>query len=45
VNEQNEQAVGFYMHLGCAVIDRSERDRMGMPYPLLHLRLPDSIYE
>jgi hypothetical protein len=40
VNEQNEQAVEFYLHLGCAVIDRSERDGMGMPYPLQHVRLP-----
>ena len=40
VNEQNEQAVGFYLHLGCVVIGRSELDGMGKPYPLLHLQLP-----
>lgn len=40
VNEQNEQAVGFYLHLGCSVISRSEVDSQGNPFPLLHLRLP-----
>ena len=39
VNEQNEQAVGFYLHMGFAVIGRSERDGTGKPYPLLHLQL------
>jgi len=39
VNEQNEQAVGFYFKLGFEVIGRSEKDGMGQPYPLLHLRL------
>jgi putative acetyltransferase len=38
-NEQNEQAVGFYFKLGFEVIGRSEKDGMGQPYPLLHLRL------
>lgn len=40
VNEQNEQAVGFYRHEGFAVVGRSEVDAMGKPYPLLHMRLP-----
>ncbi|WP_397449397.1 acetyltransferase [Pseudomonas sp. NA-150] len=39
VNEQNEQALGFYLKLGFEVIGRSERDGMGQPYPLLHMRL------
>ncbi|EMR02032.1 acetyltransferase [Cesiribacter andamanensis] len=39
VNEQNEQAVGFYLHEGFGVIGRSERDGLGKPYPLLHLQL------
>jgi putative acetyltransferase len=39
VNEQNEQAVGFYLHNGFEVAGRSELDGMGKPYPLLHLRL------
>ena len=38
VNEQNEQALGFYLHMGFEVVGRSERDGTGKPYPLLHLR-------
>ena len=38
VNEQNEQAVGFYRRMGFDVVGRSERDGMGKPYPLLHMR-------
>ena len=39
VNEQNEQALGFYEHLGFVIVGRSELDGLGKPYPLLHLRL------
>jgi putative acetyltransferase len=39
VNEQNEQAVGFYHAMGFEVAGRSELDGMGKPYPLLHMRL------
>lgn len=39
VNEQNEQAVGFYAHSGFAVTRRSASDGEGRPYPLLHLAL------
>jgi putative acetyltransferase len=39
VNDQNEQAVGFYLRMGFAVKGRSELDGMGKPYPLLHMRL------
>lgn len=39
VNEQNDQAVGFYRRQGFAVVGRSERDGLGKPFPLLHLRL------
>jgi putative acetyltransferase len=39
VNEQNPQAVGFYQRMGFEVVGRSERDGMGKPYPLLHMRL------
>jgi putative acetyltransferase len=42
VNEQNEQAVGFYQHLGWEVEGRSDVDDFGKPYPLLHMRLPDT---
>jgi len=39
VNEQNEQAVGFYLHYGFEVTGRSDLDGTGKPYPLLQLRL------
>lgn len=39
VNEQNEQAVGFYRHCGFKVIGRSELDSSGKPYPILHMEL------
>lgn len=39
VNEQNTQAVGFYMHLGFSIVGRSETDPDGKPYPILHLGL------
>lgn len=38
VNEQNEQAVGFYLCCGFEVTGRSPLDGMGKPYPLLHMR-------
>ncbi len=39
VNEQNQQAVGFYLRMGFEVVGRSELDGTGKPYPLLHMRL------
>lgn len=39
VNEQNDQAVGFYRRMGCAVVGRSALDGRGQPFPVLHLRL------
>lgn len=39
VNEQNEQGVGFYYHLGFQLIGRSELDGQGRPFPILHLEL------
>ncbi len=39
VNEQNEQAVGFYLHQGFSIVDRSELDNTGKPYPILHLEM------
>lgn len=39
VNEQNEQAVGFYKHCGFEVTGRSELDSSGKPYPILHMKL------
>lgn len=43
VNEQNQQAVGFYQHMGFQVSGRSEQDNQGRPYPLLHLRLANKM--
>lgn len=39
VNEQNEQAVGFYQHIGFKVVGHSPLDGQGKPYPLLHMAL------
>ena len=38
VNEQNPQAIGFYLKQGFEAVGRCEKDGMGQPYPLLHLR-------
>jgi putative acetyltransferase len=38
VNEQNEQAVGFYKRMGFAVVGRSDVDSMGKPFPLLQMK-------
>lgn len=37
VNEQNQQAVGFYQHMGFQVTGHSPLDGQGRAYPLLHL--------
>ena len=37
VNEQNAQAIGFYLHHGFRVVGRSPVDSEGKPYPFLHL--------
>ena len=39
VNEQNPQAIGFYLRMGFEVESRDELDGLGKPYPLLHMRL------
>jgi len=39
VNEDNEQAVGFYEKFGFKTYERSELDSSGKPYPTLHMRL------
>ncbi|PVZ42472.1 putative acetyltransferase [Pseudomonas sp. CC120222-01a] len=41
VNEQNPQAVGFYLHYGFVQTGRSPLDGEGRPFPLLHMALPD----
>jgi putative acetyltransferase len=38
VNEQNEQAVGFYKRMGFAVVGRTDVDAMGKPFPLLQMK-------
>jgi putative acetyltransferase len=45
VNEQNEQAVGFYHRIGFEVIGRSAYDSTGKPFPILHMQLPLSARE
>lgn len=37
VNEQNEQAIGFYERMGFVRTGRSPLDGQGRPYPLIHL--------
>src|SRR5215813_10401820 len=39
VNEQNDQAVGFYRRMGFEVVGRSAVDGLGQPFPLLHMRV------
>ncbi|RVT96480.1 GNAT family N-acetyltransferase [Mucilaginibacter limnophilus] len=39
VNEQNEQAVGFYRHMGFHVTGRTETDSLGKPHPILEMEL------
>jgi putative acetyltransferase len=39
VNEQNEQAIGFYQRMGFVVAGREETDGLGKPYPLLLMEL------
>jgi putative acetyltransferase len=43
VNEQNQQAVGFYQHMGFQVFGRSPVDSQGRAYPLLHLSIAPSV--
>lgn len=38
VNEQNQQAVGFYEHLHFRTVDRASNDYKGKPYPLLTMQ-------
>jgi len=41
VNEQNDQAVGFYLRLGFTQIGRSPLDGQGRPFPILHFGISD----
>jgi len=37
VNEQNEEAVGFYKKLGYEIVGRTEVDGLGKPFPILQM--------
>lgn len=39
VNEENRQAVDFYLHMGFRVVDRSELDANGKNHPILSMEL------
>ena len=39
VNEQNNQAVGFYSHIGFKTVERFDQDAAGKPYPILSMQL------
>ncbi|WP_219721521.1 GNAT family N-acetyltransferase, partial [Clostridioides difficile] len=39
VNEQNQQALGFYKHMGFKVFKKSEFDEQGNPFPILHMKI------
>jgi putative acetyltransferase len=42
VNEQNPQALGFYIKQGFEVVGRSKVDGLGRPYPMLRMSLRKS---
>ena len=39
VNEDNQQAVGFYEKMGFKTVGRSALDGMGKPFPILHMMI------
>jgi putative acetyltransferase len=43
VNEQNPQAIGFYLRMGFEVVGRSAVDGLGKPYPLLQMRVRHAV--
>ena len=43
VNEDNPEALKFYLHAGFVQTGRSETDGLGKPYPLLHMELPSPV--
>ena len=42
VNEQNPEALGFYVHLGFRSYKHTDLDEQGRPFPLLYLRLEET---
>lgn len=45
VNEQNQQAVNFYLKKGYQLVERSAVDGMGKSYPILHLHHESAVNE
>lgn len=43
VNEDNDQAVGFYKKMGFVQTGYSELDGSGKPFPLIHMELGDQM--
>ena len=43
VNEQNTKACDFYRHLGFEVTERSAKDAIGKPFPVLSMKLGISV--
>ena len=43
VNEDNPEALRFYLHIGFVQTGRSETDGLGKPFPLLHMELPSPV--
>jgi putative acetyltransferase len=41
VNEQNVNAVQFYLKCGFQTYERTDKDDQGKPYPLLRMKLPN----
>jgi len=39
VNEQNQKAAEFYKKIGFETFDRTEKDDLGKPYPILKMKL------
>ncbi len=43
VNEQNAKALGFYQKFGFDVFERTDKDDQGKDYPLLRMKLSNTI--
>lgn len=41
VNEQNDQAVGFYKKMGFRITNRNPLDAQGNPFPILEMKISD----
>lgn len=45
VNEQNSHAVKFYQKCGFKVFERTEKDDLGMDYPILRMKLAGNSFD